>query len=1068
MAIYEDKAATKAQAVNVVIELKIGAVTTYFTRHHATISGIDGPVQGRVLSFGVLDREMVDGGPVIGDVTVRFANTDGGFDDFLAELADGDKNLIRADVRFFRGFGSIAFADYRQIGRTQFAELQGQGLGFVDIHFTDREDDMFGDVITPRADDLLAEIAAVDTDFANYQLRVGEEDRLIQIAAGQFFTDYLSLPNDCLEAVAVASVPASGTGTFDRFVYLVAISPFPFVTTDRAFERFWLDWETPPFQTDGNIRPAFSGETLRKAGSWSQWNFAGVDPAGVSIGELKAIDLTATAGYHALAVLVRSGPFEDGAPTLRIGMAQDVDGLGRPWLNPIDMMRSILNVHASNPGRWIDGFVDVDGTFATTEQRVQTFRGRVVISRTTRAIEHIQRVARDYGIDLFYNRLGELAAFVLPFEGGDNPTYAGAPRFTVAEHFGEDSMQAYRGADGQRNGLLNRLTIQVRFPWHGGPVGSVNQFRGSGLGGQSLVDTRDKIPIEVVDEESEQKHERSVSDVIDSDLHDYAGTAKKVALRRTVRQRDPRYMLVQDLAYSGSIVDLSDVVHLTRPFPKGSELGRFGIVEKIRDDLDNDVVTLEVADYHDELTSKPYILGIETEFVKDSGSATKLLSVTAASATLDFSGVDFSLATGSAIETNDIVGVRIEKADRVGGNNEFVAVIDTVVDLGAGNWRLTIKPVAAGDEHGQRPDATEASIQDWRILESDATAATARDAFGKLADSNDSEPLARAGHTLTHRTSTGELYLFGGQGSDLLLKNDLWRWDGSAWTQLSPTGGPPVARTNHAAYYDDSTDRIYVHGGQASGPTLRDDIWRYDVAANTWTDVTPLTRPGARHSHAFAREQHAVGAALAVLFGGTDAGGLDAETWSWDPSTELFTILAPATSPSARSGHAMSVTNNPTKEVILFGGSTNLVGPVLSSETWRWNGTTWTLLTPTTVPAARFNHGMLFDDDVRVIRMLDGQTGSAAFNLLRQHWEWDGTDWTLKGDLIPPVAVREFGADYDTVRKAVIVMGGLDGGNGFRTETWILDMNRRSWRPLIVDRTKTLLGGADPYTYADY
>jgi hypothetical protein len=111
---------------------------------------------------------------------------------------------------------------------------------------------------------------------------------------------------------------------------------------------------------------------------------------------------------------------------------------------------------------------------------------------------------------------------------------------------------------------------------------------------------------------------------------------------------------------------------------------------------------------------------------------------------------------------------------------------------------------------------------------------------------------------------------------------------------------------------------------------------------------------------------------------------------------------------------------------------------------------------------------MTFDDVDRVIRMVCGQTGAAAFNLAREVWEWGGTDWTLKPDLIAPVALREHAIAYDRVRRTIVMMGGIDVGVGLRPQTFILDMNRRSWRPLIVDRTKTLLSGADPYTYADY
>ena len=100
--------------------------------------------------------------------------------------------------------------------------------------------------------------------------------------------------------------------------------------------------------------------------------------------------------------------------------------------------------------------------------------------------------------------------------------------------------------------------------------------------------------------------------------------------------------------------------------------------------------------------------------------------------------------------------------------------------------------------------------------------------------------------------------------------------------------------------------------------------------------------------------------------------------------------------------------------------------------------------------------------------MICGQTGTTPFNLVRDVWEWNGTDWSLKSDLIAPGAFREMSASYTTTRNTIIMMGGIDGLSDIRPETWILDVNRRSWRRLIVDRTKTLLGSNEPYTYADY
>ena len=59
--------------------------------------------------------------------------------------------------------------------------------------------------------------------------------------------------------------------------------------------------------------------------------------------------------------------------------------------------------------------------------------------------------------------------------------------------------------------------------------------------------------------------------------------------------------------------------------------------------------------------------------------------------------------------------------------------------------------------------------------------------------------------------------------------DDMWEWDGSAWTQLHPAAVPP-ARENGRMAYDPTRNEVVMFGGYAG--TFLSDLWTYD--GSTW------------------------------------------------------------------------------------------------------------------------------------------------------------------------------------------------------------------------------------------
>lgn len=133
---------------------------------------------------------------------------------------------------------------------------------------------------------------------------------------------------------------------------------------------------------------------------------------------------------------------------------------------------------------------------------------------------------------------------------------------------------------------------------------------------------------------------------------------------------------------------------------------------------------------------------------------------------------------------------------------------------------------------------------------------------------------------------------------------------------------------------------------------------------------------------------------------------------------------SPANSPPvlAWAACAYDVLND---EIILFGGAPTINGGVTTSQTWSWNGTTWTLLTPATSPGARWTHGMAYDENRQRIVLFGGLATDQAASALDDTWEWDGNDWTEVSTASSPSPRGIHGAiAYDSVHQNIVIRGG--------------------------------------------
>ena len=155
-------------------------------------------------------------------------------------------------------------------------------------------------------------------------------------------------------------------------------------------------------------------------------------------------------------------------------------------------------------------------------------------------------------------------------------------------------------------------------------------------------------------------------------------------------------------------------------------------------------------------------------------------------------------------------------------------------------------------------DCTATYFNDVWLL-SNANGLGGTPAWSQLSPSG-TAPSGREAATAVYDSTNNVLMVFGGDAGTT-VDGDVWilsHANGMGgtpfWTQLSPTGTAPVARSGHSAIYDAANNRMTIYGGQTSNSVsnLLNDFWVLTNANGVggtaaWTQLTPQT-PGAYRS----------------------------------------------------------------------------------------------------------------------------------------------------------------------------------------------------------------------------
>lgn len=275
--------------------------------------------------------------------------------------------------------------------------------------------------------------------------------------------------------------------------------------------------------------------------------------------------------------------------------------------------------------------------------------------------------------------------------------------------------------------------------------------------------------------------------------------------------------------------------------------------------------------------------------------------------------------------------------------------------------------------------------------------------------------------------------LVGGQGLSSTYYDDSYIFTGSTWTAPS---------TVPATGYEVVTDPLRrSHTLYGNGNT-------YELTTSGYTPVQTGT-PSARSSPAFVADP--LHGNVLMFGGGIGSGGTGTnETWALE--NNAWSIRSPTVSPAGRQG-ARAVFDG--ARVIMFGGRASDTG-VFFNDTWSWNGTNWSPISTPTSPAARFLAAIGYDPIRKEVILFGGFTYNGDYIYWSDTWAFDGTTWTQRTPSVSPSGRAGARLVWDPARGHLVLVGGASA-----LDAW--EWTGSDWRAIGVPQIPTAsVGGVAP------
>jgi hypothetical protein len=297
----------------------------------------------------------------------------------------------------------------------------------------------------------------------------------------------------------------------------------------------------------------------------------------------------------------------------------------------------------------------------------------------------------------------------------------------------------------------------------------------------------------------------------------------------------------------------------------------------------------------------------------------------------------------------------------------------------------------------------------------------------------DSGPAARSDHALLADPGGNRLYLFGGRDGSGAAFDDLWEFDiaSNSWSQVESAG--PSPRFGVAAATMPEGAGFLLFGGETVD-VFYNDTWAFDFANRAWSllsdgaGVAPSPRYGLGGD--FDANGHFV-----ISHGFTFEGRFD-DTWSFDPVQGTWADISPAPErrPLRRCLHEVGSIDDGNR-LLLYAGCSSGYGPCPQGDLWTLDvaANAWIQLFPEVVPAPRSNPAVsTVGAEVLLIGGLT-ELGPAA-DVWQGAVDGQTFTWTEVAGASNVIPARS-SHDLASIGTEHFVFGGL-GANGVLADLW--------------------------------
>ncbi len=299
----------------------------------------------------------------------------------------------------------------------------------------------------------------------------------------------------------------------------------------------------------------------------------------------------------------------------------------------------------------------------------------------------------------------------------------------------------------------------------------------------------------------------------------------------------------------------------------------------------------------------------------------------------------------------------------------------------------------------------------------------------------------------------------------------------AAPTCPAATGERPSRRSEQVGAFDPKTNKLVMFGGSFGVPqncgfptaTFEDETWIYDVACDSWT----LSKAAGPKGRVRATAAWVESLGKIVVFGGRWRNGssgnytLLKDLWAYDSATDSWSEISDGAGMSARFNHTM-VSADELGKLLVFGGNTSPSGLVYTAtnDVWSYSFSdgVWEKVTVAgQAPPKRFFSGGLWDGERKRFVIFGGADETLFADTAKYKddlWAVDFSGATptwkrldLKASTKPDARFWGEIVLNKPVGHYVLFGGHDDAALGNRNDLWAFDAKADDWGTLIYGDT---------------